>query len=137
MSKEYNGWSNYETWVVNLWLENDQSTYNFMLELLAHAREDYSDKSKVVYSYADMIKEYIEENTPEVTGMYADLLNSAISEVNFREIARSWYEDNPIEDDDDDDDDDEDEDETNRDEYESLYHKKTYPNDESTEDEND
>jgi hypothetical protein len=25
--KKYNGWSNYETWVTNLWLTNDENTY--------------------------------------------------------------------------------------------------------------
>ena len=28
MSQEYNGWTNYETWNVALWLDNDYESYN-------------------------------------------------------------------------------------------------------------
>jgi hypothetical protein len=26
--EKYNGWSNYDTWLVNLWLMNDEHNYN-------------------------------------------------------------------------------------------------------------
>ena len=29
---EYNGWTNYETWNVALWLQNDEGLYNFARE---------------------------------------------------------------------------------------------------------
>jgi len=29
MSEEYNGWTNYETWNVALWLDNDYESYQF------------------------------------------------------------------------------------------------------------
>lgn len=30
----YNGWKNYETWNVALWLDNDQGTYNETREMM-------------------------------------------------------------------------------------------------------
>jgi hypothetical protein len=30
----YNGWSNYETWNVALWLDNEQGTYNMTREVV-------------------------------------------------------------------------------------------------------
>lgn len=35
MTEEYNGWTNHETWLMNLWLTNDESSYNVLLEALA------------------------------------------------------------------------------------------------------
>lgn len=31
MSQEYNGWTNYETWNVALWMDNDESSYQYAL----------------------------------------------------------------------------------------------------------
>ena len=32
VATEYNGWSNRETWVVNLWLSGEPSNYNVLME---------------------------------------------------------------------------------------------------------
>ena len=40
MSDEtYNGWSNWETWCANLWLENDEGTYDMVRETVSDALE--------------------------------------------------------------------------------------------------
>ena len=31
MSQEYNGWTNYETWNVALWMDNDETSYQYAL----------------------------------------------------------------------------------------------------------
>ena len=50
MCKKYNGWSNYETWAVNLWLDNDQYSYNEMRN---------KAKSSTTYELSEFIKEMI------------------------------------------------------------------------------
>ena len=46
--KGYNGWKNYETWLVALWIDNEQSSYSYARELRdsvknnEHARYDLS-----------------------------------------------------------------------------------------------
>jgi len=40
---EYNGWANYETWNVALYLDNDEGIYNFMLEGLRHLLAERND----------------------------------------------------------------------------------------------
>ena len=39
----YNGWANYETWNVALYLDNDEGIYNFMLEGLRHLLTERND----------------------------------------------------------------------------------------------
>jgi len=77
--KEYNGWTNYETWVVSLWMDNEQSTYDFFREQARH----WTDVDR----FADCLKEYHEELLPKLKGFAADLMNAAMSEVNWFEIA--------------------------------------------------
>ena len=33
-NNDYNGWANYETWNVNLWIQNDEGFYNGVVESL-------------------------------------------------------------------------------------------------------
>lgn len=108
--KGYNGWHNYETWAVALWLDNEEGSYNLCREW---AEECY-DEAKSHYPpvidvtgedddkwlertaaglLADRLKDLHEENAPTVTGIYADLLNAALSEVDWYEIAEHYLED--------------------------------------------
>ena len=41
---EYNGWTNYETWNIALWIQNDQFLYN-----TARACVEYCDDSETPY----------------------------------------------------------------------------------------
>ena len=40
---EYNGWTNYETWNVALYMGNDEGIYNFLLEGLRHLLAERND----------------------------------------------------------------------------------------------
>ena len=90
----YNGWTNYETWAVKLWLDNEQSTYELQKELAQQAKETpkvdvWTREETTRFSLADLLKEFVEDNNPlaDDASMYSDLLGAAISEVNFQEIA--------------------------------------------------
>ena len=96
----YNGWSNYETWVVNLWLDNDEGSYTTCRSLAqrcfeeAVADEVLSRNQRACYQLASDLKEMIEDGNPlagEAT-VYADLLNASISEVDWQEIAKGYLE---------------------------------------------
>lgn len=75
----YNGWANHETWLVNLWMDNDEGSYSYWC--------DRAETADSVGTLADMLKEEFEENAPETTGVYSDLLSTAMSEVDWYEIA--------------------------------------------------
>jgi len=75
----YNGWSNYETWLVALWFDNDQASYAALEALKA---EDESD-----YRKAEQLEELVRELYEfEPVGIVADLVNSAFARVNWVEI---------------------------------------------------
>jgi hypothetical protein len=80
----YNGWKNYPTWVVNLWLGNDQGTYS---ECSYMAREALRDAPH------DSFKEYVTDLIDdESAGLGNDLIGYALGEVDWNEIADSWLE---------------------------------------------
>lgn len=101
--KEYNGWTNYETWVVNLWMDNEEGTYDYWREIAQEIYEHDAEEPAVgglgltkmddaVYLLADRLKDYHEENRPELPGVYGDLIGAALSETNWREIAEHLLE---------------------------------------------
>jgi|6_EtaG_2_1085325.scaffolds.fasta_scaffold33342_2 hypothetical protein len=104
--KKYNGWTNYQTWAVKLWLDNDEGTVDLQRELLEQAQntpfvEGYSDWTRKIttrYILAALLKDYVTDNNPldieaVPVSMYTDLMGSAIDDVNFREIAEHIIDD--------------------------------------------
>ena len=97
----YNGWKNYETWNVALWIDNDQGNYNHRQSLAQDAWDDaeagrYSTREQNAKSaLADSLKDWIEEQNPlaNEASMFADLMNAALSEVDWYEIAENFLED--------------------------------------------
>ncbi len=83
--KTYNGWTNHATWLVNLWL----GEYNY----------DHSELSGLSrYDATQALKETVDNiltdyETTKLDGLAADLINSALSEVNWYELADSYLED--------------------------------------------
>ena len=113
MTDNYNGWTNYETWCVNLWITNDQGTQSYWgteaHTVLVDAKEirlspdHWTAEERATFSLADTLKETIESQSPLLRPrknpllgssacLYCDLLNAALSEVNWREIAAALIE---------------------------------------------
>jgi len=107
--KGYNGWTNYETWLCALWWDNDQGLYSMRGEQAEELVRDHSPldendgygRMEAEIAFAGWIEDFTKENLlPEIEGFAADLLNSAVSEINWREIAENWlseYKDEPSE----------------------------------------
>ena len=90
----YNGWKNYETWAVALWIDNDQGTYNWSRYLAEEVREDQERDRDAAGQLADNLKDWVEETMPNLGGtMWADLLNAAFSEIDWYEIAENYLSD--------------------------------------------
>ncbi len=89
----YNGWTNYETWAVALWMDNEQGSQEYWHEQAREMVERHDDPQMRAVLFADALKEQHEESLPELRGFAADLMNSAMAEVNGREIAEHLFTD--------------------------------------------
>jgi hypothetical protein len=95
---KYNGWTNHETWLVNLWQTNDNGTQDYWEERARECLEyrDF-DKDAATQDLADEMQGNVEDfdsdDVTQVMGLYADLLRSALGAVNWFEIAEHYMHD--------------------------------------------
>ena len=76
---QYNGWNNYETWCVNLWLTNEPGTESDLRSL--------SQMTASLYWRADRLKDYVNEMAPiDNASLFSDLLQASLQSVDWREI---------------------------------------------------
>jgi len=96
----YNGWKNYPTWCVNLWLSNDEPLYREALERVRCCSDDlevpsyFTQEEALRFSVADTFKDWVtDELAPDLGASFAaDLLGYALGEVDWHEIADAWLE---------------------------------------------
>ena len=82
---DYNGWTNYETWCVKLWIDSDEGFYHESADVCRGASE---------YDAAKRLNDWVRELAPDLGGtMFGDLLGSALDSVNWQEIAAAIRED--------------------------------------------
>lgn len=76
--KKHNGYASYETWLVNLWLQNSRGD-------LMTAREALKKGG-----HPDSLWDMVEDGTPdEIPGLYRDLIHAALCRVDWAEIAEA------------------------------------------------
>lgn len=112
MSKDdtYNGWKNYETWNVKLWIDNEQGSHEYWNEAAREvwaeaetrrpAYEGQTREQIFLYDLSERLKNEFEEAEQDIleqskiqASMWADLLGAALSEVNWYEIAETYLDD--------------------------------------------
>jgi hypothetical protein len=72
MCNEYNGWPNYQTWDVYLWLTNDQASDTLARQLVADALRDLIADCNPLADHASL---------------YSDLLTHALGAVDWHHLA--------------------------------------------------
>lgn len=103
----YNGWANYETWIVNLWMGNEPGSNEYWeglaLECMADAIEDEigaeSVKDTARNSLAERIRnehETLAEELLPKAGFATDLMSASLSRVDWREIAEHYVYEIPV-----------------------------------------
>ena len=75
----YNGWSNYQTWLVSSWLDNDEFWTDNIRDVIASLDTPREQAKELEF--------WVRENIVESTAsLQTDLLNSALDDVNWLEI---------------------------------------------------
>lgn len=99
----YNGWTNYPTWAVALWIDNEQGTQERAQELARSARERagetdayaagiWTQEQAERFTLAEWIEHWVTyELSPDLGAtMAADLFGYALSLTNWDEIAQAY-----------------------------------------------
>jgi hypothetical protein len=94
----HNGWTNYETWNVALWLANDEWSYNLTRDMARNARDSAADLPErfgdARGNLANELETMVKDSAPDLSAsMFSDLLGAALSEVNWYEIAGNLLDD--------------------------------------------
>ena len=89
-NREYNGYSNYETWNFMLWAGNDEPLYKLVQKAVKRCKELGGDISDL----ANDLNDITHEEAPELkTSFYSDVMMASVREVNYYEVAQSLLED--------------------------------------------
>jgi len=80
VATEYNGWSNRETWMVNMWLTNEECYYHELCAILKNF-ESADEQAEELESYVRFIV-----GADESGGMTTDLLTTSLGRVDWLEI---------------------------------------------------
>ncbi len=76
----YNGWKNKETWLVNLWLGDTMTTLH----------ETWGDLT--ADDIEQQVEVFVEECSGDMNGFVTDLLNCALGEIDYHELAEHYEE---------------------------------------------
>jgi len=93
--KGYNGWTNYETWLCNIWFDN----FDFIEDMEMFEKcEDNCDVLNIIEDYIkSTVEEFVEYSLTrswgDVHGFIHDMLNASISEIDWRDIAEHYVDD--------------------------------------------
>ena len=80
----YQGWANYETWCVHLWLDNDEG-------LQAHAKLIVRENEG--YAAEEALREYVQQDLlPSLDGFAGDLMCAALDSVDWQEVVTAFRE---------------------------------------------
>ncbi len=80
----YNGWVNRETWLISLWLNNDEYNYRLLIDIL-ELDISVDDKAK-------RLQELVEDQMYSLelgANIFSDLLSTSLSKVDWLEVIES------------------------------------------------
>lgn len=102
---KYNGWKNYPTWNVKLWLENSPETQAFVIRLYKNAqksviptleeKEYFSRQEWTRFEFRDALENALYTQAHQElseASMFTDLLRWSLGEVDWNQISKAYQE---------------------------------------------
>lgn len=80
---DYNGWKNWETWQINLWLDNEEPLYREKQRFLRRGKLDES-------SVRAFCEEQFPDGTPDMQGDEKESVAEQWAKVDWTEIAEHF-----------------------------------------------
>ena len=104
---EYSGYTNKPTWLISLWIDNDEGSHNYVNELAQNclinndheeeANKDIKEQIKELSTndLADLLEDMHSEQAHELLGsasVFTDLMRFVLAYVNWNEVAQGYIE---------------------------------------------
>jgi hypothetical protein len=95
----YNGYANYETWLVAVWIDNDQGNIDYWLDVARHHydiaedRKYFTKKEEAIISFSEDMKEWYGDHVPDsddIGGLWTDMIHAALGSVDWHELAAKY-----------------------------------------------
>ena len=80
----YSGWTNYATWSVNLWVDNEERDYRLKVEYLQQLKHKVTDMD-----VRRFVKDYMDNTTPDLS---KTVEGARFEDINWSELAGFWEE---------------------------------------------
>lgn len=83
MNQKCNGYTNRATWIASVWMSNDEDMYTYWTDAAASCDS--------IEELTGMMELELHDMAPEMDGMYGDLLEAILEQVEWYEIAEEWW----------------------------------------------
>ena len=91
-TQKYNGWTNYATWLCNLWFDNFD--FSDDIEDLSDDCDSPMDLLPLIENHIELVVEdYLDAVVDEKNGFVSDLIQAAYNDIDFRDIAEHYVDD--------------------------------------------
>lgn len=88
VATEYNGWTNRETWLTNLWLNNDMGSYEQLQEICRKDCEVWEKAEELETQFQDQLEDMYDYPT-----FWSDIIGTALDRVDWYRIVEANMED--------------------------------------------
>lgn len=83
VTTEYNGWTNRETWLTNLWLNIDMGSYEQLQEICRKDCEAWEKAEALETQFQDQLEDMYDYPT-----FWSDIIGTALDRVDWYEIVK-------------------------------------------------